>query len=106
MQATEPLRDADAYSEHARFFSQSLDCLCFQLVVPESTLCWWVSRIYFSCSEPAMVKQPAGGVEQEAGEDWDGEGHIQMFRTGQNAVAVVVPGDGLCNVVAPVRCTL
>lgn len=104
-QATEPFRAADANCVHARFFAQSLDWLSSQLGVPVSKFRWSVPRIYSRASEAAMVKRPAGGVAQEAGEDWDAEGPIEVFRTARSAVAVVVSGVGLCKVVAPVRCT-
>lgn len=37
--------------------------------------------------------------------DWDAEGIIETFRTGQTAVAVVLSGTGMCKVPAPVRCS-
>lgn len=48
---------------------------------------------------------PACSTVSSAAEEWDAEGPMEVFRSGQSAVSVVVTGLGRCKVAAPVRCT-
>lgn len=96
-------RDADC--EHARTFGRTISWLCRRLRVSAPRFRSVVPAIYAHDSGAAFSSSLPGGSASVAGEDWDAEGPLEVFRTGQSAVAVVISGLGLAKVVVPVRCT-
>jgi len=100
------LRDSagDANFQHGRTPRAALNTLCRRLGVTLDSFRRAVP-VLFSGDEPL----PAGSTlvassKAEAADDWDSEGPMETFRTGQSAVAVVISGKGLSKVPAPVRC--
>ena len=100
------LRDSagDANCQHGRTLRAALNTLCRRLGVTLDNFRRAVP-VLFSGDEPL----PAGSTlaasgKAEAADDWDSEGPMETFRTGQSAVAVVISGAGLSKVPAPVRC--
>lgn len=94
---------SDATCQHAKTFRGAISYLAARLGVALST---------FRRVVPPLFGEAAGegGGGAELGPDvnekldWDAEGTIQAFRTGQTAVAVVLSGTGSCKVPTPVRC--
>lgn len=67
------------------------------------TFCCTVPSIYTE-DAGAKVGAPMSGLSVRE-EDWESESPIEIFRTGQSAVAVVMTGVGVHKVLARVRCT-
>jgi len=95
---------ADANCAHARTFATTIQRLCRRLGVPVSDFRAAVPGV-FGNSDAADGDASAGAVGGSGAGDWDAEGPLEIFQTGQSVVAVVVSGLGPCKVVAPVRCT-
>lgn len=95
----------DAACEHSRTFRRAVSWLCRRLGVSTARFRQVVPAIYAHDSGAAVHSLVSGASASAAGEDWDAEGPMEVFRTGQSAVAVVISGLGLGKVIAPVRCT-
>jgi len=100
------LRDSagDANFQHGRTLRAALNTMCRRLGVTLDSFRRAVPML-FSGEEllPAGSTRAASG-KAEAADDWDSEGPMETFRTGQSAVAVAISGTGLSKVPAPVRC--
>lgn len=95
----------DASCDHARTFRRVVSWLCRRLGVSTARFRQVVPAIYAHDSGMAVPSSLPGAASSATEEDWDTEGPMEVFRTGQSAVAVVISGLGLGKVVAPVRCT-
>eukprot|EP00168_Porphyra_purpurea_P017968 TRINITY_DN6472_c0_g1_i1.p1 TRINITY_DN6472_c0_g1~~TRINITY_DN6472_c0_g1_i1.p1 ORF type:complete len:436 (-),score=52.38 TRINITY_DN6472_c0_g1_i1:29-1336(-) len=94
----------DATCEHGRTLRAASITVCEQLGVPLAVFRKEAPGLVSGDAALAPGATPASVRCAEGPDDWDAEGPVQVFRTGQSAVAVVVTGTGLCKVAAPVRC--
>jgi len=94
---------ADGTCQHAARFRGALSYLAARLGVSLSTIRRIVPRLFGEESgDPRGIPTASGSGDSL---DWDADGTIEAFRTGQTAVAVVLSGTGSAKVPAPVRCT-
>eukprot|EP00170_Pyropia_yezoensis_P000761 contig_3536_g763 len=97
------LNTGDAECEHGRKLRAAAIIICKQMGVPLATFRTEAAGLVSGDhSSLARATQALTGDP----DDWDAEGPMEVFRTGQTAVFVVVTGTGLCKVVAWVRCVL
>lgn len=93
----------DTQCMHDSTFTETISWLYQRLEVSVGTFCRTVPSIYTE-DAGAKVGAPMSGLSVRE-EDWESEGSIEIFRTGQSAVAVAMTGVGVHKVLAPVRCT-
>lgn len=101
-QAGVPAEARDAVCIHARTLRRAIRWLCKRMKVPVST---FRARVPTNFASESVRPSEYGTRSGAAVEDWDAEVPMEVFRTGQSAVAVVVSGLGSCKLVCPVRCT-
>ncbi|KAK1859559.1 hypothetical protein I4F81_002154 [Pyropia yezoensis] len=89
---------------HDSTSTETISWLCQRLEVSVGTFCRTVPAIYTE-DAGAKVGAPVSGLSVGE-EDWESEGSIEIFRTGQSAVAVVMTGVDVHKVLAPVRVPL
>lgn len=97
------LNVGDAECEHGRTLRAATITVCKQMGVPLATFRTEAAGLV--SNDPASMERTTKALTDEP-EDWDAEGPMEVFRTGQSAVSVVVTGTGVCKVAAPVRCAL
>jgi len=96
---------ADADCAHARTLSSTIERLCRRLGVSDEHFRSVAATVFEQCDPADAAVLGGRGGDVDVPEDWDAEGPLETFQTGQSVVAVVVSGLGRCKVAAPVRCT-
>jgi len=94
----------DASCRHARTFRGAIDHVSSRLGVSLSTFRRVMPRL-FGDDGAERGGEKTAATSSDRAEDWDAEGPIEAFRTGQTAGAVVLSGTASCRVPAPVKCT-
>lgn len=97
---------ADAVCPHARTLALTMKRLCRRLGVPLGRFRAEVPGVFDNGD--MIVGDASAGKGAGAGmgaEEWDAEGPLEIFHTGQRALASVLSGLGRYKVVAPVRYT-
>lgn len=93
----------DETCQHAMRFRGATSYLADRLGVSLATVRRVVPGLFGDEYGAGAGNKKGDQVLKEA--DWDAEGILEAFRTGQTAVAVVLSDRGSCKVPAPVRCS-
>jgi len=93
----------DGTCQRVRTFRGAIEHVSSRLGVSLSTFRRVMPRLFGADGDQGGGETTAV-TSSDGAEDWDSEGPIEAFRTGQTAVAVVLSGTASCRVPTPVRC--
>jgi len=94
----------DGVRQHARTFRGAIDYVSSRLCVPLSTFRRVVPALFSAESADDVVALRVAATASDTKLDWDADGPIESFRTGQTAVAVFLLGIGFYRVPTPMGC--